>query len=741
MSRRIIPHLLPFLVLAAAQAAHARDPLEPRGTLHIPIGVADTLDTLKTFVEAEGSFSPGVGSYGVYFWIWDGTKLIAPTRDDVACEHGLPPEGHLIPWSRWSAGDVVVKTSACEVRRKSPAGEVFVVGAKAALANGGAAESRLSLIVSLRPLGPAGFAVRSMAADAAGDALLVEGRPALVCDWKPDAIGVMDEDRVGDLAKAGRVPDGKTASSKTGDCSGAARFDLTLPPGKTATVGFICPVLPGRRAVGHRWDGESRWAQLDLNVPNPAEGGIVQPDPGLAYYRGLRAETLFAEAAAYGKDLAGRVTFDLPDTRWTQALAALVGHAALAMNDGAPDVTVVNYNVFNRDGVYVANILQKAGRFDLAARAINYFLAHPFNGRTHVEADNPGQILWAMGEHWRLGRDRAWLNRVYPAAARIASMIRYYRTTTGPHWVKATSLDFGDALPPDAPGEPTAHRKQILKPGSCDGHHPEYTEAFDIAGLRAAAVLAEAAGKSDDAATWRKSAEDLFASYNKTFGNRLPKGYGSYAVLWPCRLYPLGAGKGHDAFRQGGTRKPKSWRYFPLAAAHQGLLAGNREAAHGTLDAHLAHEQMRGWYAFDEGGKSGSGGWKHLRTTWNGSVAMPHGWAIAEVWLLMRDALAFEDGDRLVLLPGVPPDWFRKDLAIADLPTYFGPLGLALKTTAGGATLTLTGKAAPPRGFVLRMPPGLEARVDADGKAVSRSEHGDAALPPGTKRVRIAFAD
>ena len=48
--------------------------------------------------------------------------------------------------------------------------------------------------------------------------------------------------------------------------------------------------------------------------------------------------------------------------------------------------------------------------------------------------------------------------------------------------------------------------------------------------------------------------------------------------------------------------------------AHQGLLAGNRKAGYGTLKVHLDHEQMKEWYAFDEGGKSGSGGWGRVRT-------------------------------------------------------------------------------------------------------------------------------
>ena len=157
----------------------------------------------------------------------------------------------------------------------------------------------------------------------------------------------------------------------------------------------------------------------------------------------------------------------------------------MAMNEGAPDVAVINYNVFNRDGVYVANILQKSGNKELAEKCIDYFLKHPFNGRVEPEADNPGQILWVIGEHWRITRDQDWLKRVYPEAMKLADMIEYYRTQPEPHWVSDTSLEFGNWLP--------EKQRKRLKPGACDGYHPEYTEAFDIAGMRAAAALAEAA--------------------------------------------------------------------------------------------------------------------------------------------------------------------------------------------------------------------------------------------------------
>ncbi|HUU93909.1 MAG TPA: hypothetical protein VM238_22170 [Phycisphaerae bacterium] len=721
--------------LGAAKAEPKRGPLDPRGRVHIAIGIANTLDTLKTFVEAEGNFSPGFATCGIYVWVYDpeAKQLVAPTTDGVTCEHGLPPTGHLIPWSRWTAAGLAVKTEVCEVRRTSSAGDVFVVAARTHLTNPGTAERKVSLYVALRPLGAAGGPVKKLAVSNEGDALLADGRPALVAGAKPSGAGVLSTDTIGDLAMEGKTPTDTTAASDAGDCSGALQFEVTVPPGETQTLGFICPVLPGRRAVGHEWDGVSKWAQFDLAKPNPAEGGVLQPDPGLNYYRALKADTLFQEAEAYWKDLVGRFTVRVPDERWSEAFAAILGHAALCMNDGAPDVAVINYNVFNRDGAYTANMLQKAGRFDLAAAAIDYFLDHPFNGRSHPEADNPGQILWTMGEHWLLARDKAWLRRAYPGVQKLARMIEYYRTRPGPHWVSPTSLKFGDDLPKE-------ERKE-LKPGSCDGDHPEYTEAFDVAGLWRAAMMARARGEEDDAGDFAALADEFTAVYDARFGKNLAKGYGGYAVLWPCRLYPSGEGKGHQQFKGIGAQKPGGWRYFPLARAHQGLLAGNREAGHATIARHLDHEQMRGWYAFDEGGKSGSGGWSHARTAWNPSVAMPHGWAGAELWLLIRDSLLVEDGDRLVLLAGVPPEWVagNETMAVANMPTYFGTCSFEWKPADGGATLTLTGTAAPAQGFLLQLPASLKATVSVKGKRLRPSRGGDVVLPLGTTQAQIQF--
>jgi hypothetical protein len=708
--------------------------LDPRGEIHIPIGVANTLDSLKTFVEAEGNFSPGVGSYGVYFWLYDKAagRLFAPTMKDVPCEHGLAEGGYLLPWSKWAAGNVEVRSELCHVLQDTPHGQVHVVGARVTLRNAGHEPTTAALYTALRPLGPAGFDVRDLRINDGGDALLVEGKTALVAKQNPSGSGVVRTDTIGQFALRGATPEERSAESAQGNCSGALRFDVTLQPGESRTFAFVCPVLAGRRAVRHQWDGVSEWAQFDLAKPNPDTGGVLQPDPGLSYYRQLEVGRLFAEARDYGQKLVGRVELRLPDRRWSEAFAAITGHAAIAMNEGAPDVAVVNYNVFNRDGVYVANILQKAGRADLAAEAIDYFLAHPFNGRSYPEADNPGQVLWIMGEHWRFTRDRVWLERVYPEARKLTAMIRYYRTADGPHWVQMDALAFGDSVPTE--------KRRELNPGRCDGHNPAYTEAFDLAGIRAAASLARTLSMSDAAVDCDVFATELFARYDRTYGSKLADRYGSYCVLWPCRLYRFGAGKAYEQFWNLGPQKPQSWRYFPLARAHQSLLAGNREAGYRTLESHLDQPQMQRWYAFDEGGKSGSGGWGPLRTKWNGSVAMPHGWAIAEVHLLIRDCLAYEDDGRLVLFAGIPVGWFtdRAGLRIRHLPTHFGDLDVSWDVTSDGGTLRLEGRAVPPEGFLLSLPDSRKPTVSVGRRTVERTERGFI-LPADTKEAHIQF--
>lgn len=696
----------------------------------------NTLDTLKTFVDGGGSFSPGFATYGIYLWLYDhdSKTLLTSSSEGAIVSRGFRAPGVLIPRIGLDAGEWLLQTELSQFHWGEP-GSGLMVAAEIQVRNSASRKRKVSLIAAIRPLGPAGGAIRSASLGLEGRAILVDGKLALVAERRPAAAVVSSKDDACERAMGGvSAAAAAEAVSESGDCSALMRFDLSLGGGKAESFSFLAPVLPGRRAVRHRWDGRDPWAQLDDAIPG-GEDGVLQPDPALDGFAALdvpkETARIFAGATAYWKDFTGRIQAVLPDSRWNESLAAITGHLGMCLNEGAPDVAVVNYNVFNRDGVYTANVLQKSGHPDLAAEVIDYFLKRPFNGRIYPEADNPGQILWLMGNHWLFTRDQEWVKRVYPSAKQLARMIQYYRTSPGPHFVAMDSLEYGEMLEPE--------RRLELKPGRCDGDHPEYTEAFDVAGLRGAALLASAARKAEEYTEWVRLGERLAAKYEARFGRDLTKGYGSYCVLWPCRLFPFHYGRAFEQFRSIGPQKPESWRYFPLATAHQALLAGNRESAALTIESHLGHEQMKGWYLFDEGGKSGAGGWRHARTNWDPSVAMPHGWAIAEMWLLIRDSLVLEESNRLVLFAGIPPAWFKNPggLSLTGFPTAFGTLSVAYKLEGGKVTVKLTGDAAPSSGIVLRMPREMKTTLVGKGEKGADKIGSDIVIREGKKEIQF----
>jgi len=677
--------------------------LDPRGEIHIPIGIADSLDGLKTFVEPEGVFSPGFASYGIYCWVYDRDEdiLFSSTMDDVPLRYGLGAGGTLIPWVSWAAGAIQVKNELCATMIGVDAGYAHFAVSRVTLTNDNETTKTVSLYLALRALGPAGGAVPELEVSEDGMSLLVDGRLALISVAKPERAGVCAGDFIGEYARQGVMPELTHVFSEDNDCSGALRFSYQLPPGAEHTVEFICPVHPGRRIASHQWDGTSEWAQEDLAPLFPAEDGQLQPAPGVETYRHYPVSLIFSAVNMYWNAIAGQVKLELPDPRWGEAFTAIAAHIDMNLNEGAPDVSVINYNVYTRDGMYSANILQKSAQFEFAAQALNHMLAHPFSGRSYPEADNPGQILWTLNEQWQFTRDDTWLASVYPQVAQLAALITYLCTTPTPHWVQMNGLAFGDDLP-------EAERRELV-PGCCDGTHFEYTDAFDIAGLRCAATLARATGHEGDADSWDSLANELFTQYHQKFAGELQQEYSNFCVLWPCRLYPFSSPEAQVQFGDIGVQQLTEWRYFPLATAHQGLLAGNRVAGYGTLELHLEHPQMRGWYAFDEGGKSGRGLWPQANTTWNPDVAMPHGWSIAEFFLLLRDCLVYEEDGALVLFAGVPEAWFSDPtgMIVSDLPTHYGKLTVSYMPTDSGASITLVG-ATPTNGYRLRLPGSIE---------------------------------
>ncbi len=305
--------------------------LNPRGEIHIPIGIANSLDGLKTLVEPEGVFSPGFASYGIYCWVYDrdAERLCAPTMDDVPVEYGLGAGGTLVPWACWAAGDLLVKTELCATMIGVDAGNAHFTASRVTLTNDSENTSTVSLYLALRALGPAAGAVPELEISEDGMSLLVDGRLALISIAKPERAGVCAGDFIGEYARQGVMPELTHVTSDDNDCSGALRFSYELPPGAEHTVEFICPVHPGRCISGQQ-----------------------QPLPPLATYTHYPVQLIFSAVNMYWNALAGQVKFELPDPRWGASFTAIGAHIDIGL------ATCIDANTIE--------VLQKSGQVELA---------------------------------------------------------------------------------------------------------------------------------------------------------------------------------------------------------------------------------------------------------------------------------------------------------------------------------------------------------------------------------------
>lgn len=95
-----------------------------------------------------------------------------------------------------------------------------------------------------------------------------------------------------------------------------------------------------------------------------------------------------------------------------------------------------------------------------------------------------------------------------------------------------------------------------------------------------------------------------------------------------------------------------------------------------------------------------------------------------------------------MLLAGVPEEWFRnpKGMRVRGLATYFGRLDLSYTVAGTSTELELAGTAAPPDGFILRLPPGAGASVWRGNERLPVAPGGDCTLPRGVAKVRIRFS-
>jgi hypothetical protein len=398
----------------------------------------------------------------------------------------------------------------------------------------------------------------------------------------------------------------------------------------------------------------------------------------------------------------------------------LTGECAVPMGGDCLDY----YDFAERDSAYEIVGLDETGRHDQAESFLNIYLARKGelkNTRWPLgqddqgkwmtrtgEEDTQGFVLWALGEHYMLSRDKAWLARAWPW---IKRGLEYIRRT------RAAAL----AAIPD-PSDPR-HGLWIPGAGEMMADEPSYWYWYNYfieCGLRYGVVEAEAMGEQDYARVMRDEHSDFVACLRRSMGQRFNR------LDYRRGLLP-GRANGKQlldvALSEGSLFPSHSLNpqdpMVALSLAYTDALAWARSGSFPVI-----------WY-----GSNGRGIWPaltsdyalmHLRRgepekavacfyamlstcghinswgevmSWDNGIStggQPYMWANGIFLILLRNMLLHEEGDwldasptgprELWICPATPRKWMHEPagIIVEHAPTYFGPVSFSMRINDRG---------------------------------------------------------
>ena len=402
-------------------------------------------------------------------------------------------------------------------------------------------------------------------------------------------------------------------------------------------------------------------------------------------------------------------------------------------------------DLYLRDGVRVVRALALLGRLDLSGSALRTLYqfqwpSGPFLSQ-RGQLDGTGQALWGLRQFAELGGEPRVVASLLDAAVRGGRWIGVQRAASAQRGGPAAGL-----LPYSDPRDNELARGHLLG-----------TDGWGIAGLRSLVAVLRAAGKSAQADSFEHEARayegvlrDVWARETRRQGRPLPpvlegggRDWGNLSAAYPCGVYEFDEApvRALEQFLRARTyvdglptigSRDSLHHYLGFDLTQAALRRGDRRQVEADLHAFIDHAQPDG-SGFELAARGGG----------FGDNLPPHGTFAAMFVDLARSCLAYERGDSLVLLAGLPegtagPGWSGR-ARLHRAPTRFGPLDLDLVPEDGGTAFRL--EVALPAPAVVDWPPPariLSLRGNS-GTALRLSER-RFALPAGNGRWRVELA-
>lgn len=388
-----------------------------------------------------------------------------------------------------------------------------------------------------------------------------------------------------------------------------------------------------------------------------------------------------------------------------------------------------------RDAAYLIDALLACGLLERAERALDQFAHRQTTGgyfrSQDGEWDSNGEAIWIYGRYCQMtGRrpKKEWLRAIQ----------------VGARWIERKREPSGLGKKHDGL-LPAGFSAEHLGPND----YYYWDDFWGVAGLRTAARLFQAEGKTGLAEEFGRQADDFMRAIEATiattrsFANRgsIPASpyrrmdagaIGSIVVDYPLKLWAPG-----DS-RVMATAEYLRTHCFVKGAFFQDMIHSGLNA---YLTLHLAQVYLRGGEP-DRALEllqriadvaSPTGQWPeaiHPRTEGGCMGDGQHAWAAADWVLAVRNFFVREEEEEIILLSGVPEAWLRNEgdtVSLGPTPTTSGPLTVVARREGAGVRVGWQGNERGDGGRVRVALPGFESVV------VSRKK-GEVWIYRGSKR-------
>jgi hypothetical protein len=634
------------------------------------------------------------------FLISDGKLL---SWADVAMEQALEEQYLPIPTVRWRASDLSLHATAFAT---GVPGRSQII-AHYTVENRAARRRTVTLVLSARPFQvnpPAQFLnvaggvapVHELAWD--GKAIRVKDTPLVYPLRKPDDVLVanFDAGSIADMLAHRKEHRAASVTDETGFATGLLLYELELPANGSSRVALVAPL----------------------------EGSPDFPGSSIDAW----VEQQQAATAARWREKLNRVKFTASETvmpMWNTVRTALahvlIGRSGPTLQPG----TRAYARSWIRDGAMMSDALSRLGHAAVARDYIAWFAPHQFsNGKVPccvdhrgadpvAENDSHGALLYLIAQHYRHGKDRAWLEglwtRVTAAVSYMDGLRQSERTARNQ---TPDRKPFYGLMPPSI-----SHEGYSDKPA-----YSYWDDFWTLAGYQSAIEIARALGRDAEAARYAAYHSEFRADLNASLRASIAKhrikyipgsadrgDYDATSTTIGLSLADMQSELPQDALR--GTferywqeflerRGSKKWdAYTPYEWRNVGAFVrlGWRDRVAQLIAFFMADRRPAAWQQWAE-----VVGREARRPRFIGD--MPHGWVASDYISAVLDLFAYERASdaSLVLGAGVPNDWLpAQGVRIERLHTPYGFLAFSLKRVQDRLELTLEPGLRAPRGGLI----------------------------------------